>query len=111
MNAAVQIAKMKLMPDGLFASNDISAAIVMQKLKELGIKIPEEIAVVGFNNEVVSTIVEPNLTTIDYPGIIMGEIAARNLLNHLNGNGDISLTSSIVIKSELIVRKSSLRKK
>jgi LacI family transcriptional regulator len=40
----------------------------------------------------------------------MGEVAARNLLNHLNGNGDISLTSSIVIKSELIVRQSSVKK-
>jgi LacI family transcriptional regulator len=109
IEAAVQIAKMKPLPDGLFIINDISAAIVMQKLKELGLKIPEDIAVVGFNNDIVSTIVEPNLTTINYPGIIMGEVAARNLLNHLNGNGDISLTSSIVIKSELIVRQSSLK--
>lgn len=110
VEAAKQIVKMKPMPDGLFITNDISAAIIMQKLKELGIKIPEDIAVVGFNNDIVSTIVEPNLTTINYPGIIMGEVAARNLLNHLNGNGDISLTSSIVIKSELIVRQSSLKK-
>ncbi|MDR0792187.1 MAG: LacI family transcriptional regulator [Chitinophagaceae bacterium] len=110
MEAAVQIAKMKPLPDGLFITNDISAAIVMQKLKELGIKMPEDIAVVGFNNDIVSTIVEPHLTTIDYPGIIMGEVAARNLLNHLNGNGDISLTSSIVIKSELIARQSSLKR-
>jgi LacI family transcriptional regulator len=110
IEAAKQIAKLKPLPDGLFITNDISAAIVMQKLKELGIKIPEDIAVVGFNNDIVSTIVEPNLTTINYPGIIMGEVAARNLLNHLNGNGDISLTSSIVIKSELIVRQSSVKK-
>jgi len=107
--AANTIAKMKPMPDGVFITNDISAAIFMQALKELGIKVPDDIAVVGFNNDIVSTIVEPNLTTIDYPGISMGEVAARNLINHLNGNGDINLTSSIVIKSELIIRSSSLK--
>lgn len=111
IDAAKQIAKMTPLPDGLFVTNDISAAIIMQTLKELGIKIPDDIAVVGFNNDIVSTIVEPNLTTIDYPGINMGEVAARNLINHLNGNSDIKLTSSIVIKSELLIRRSSLRKK
>lgn len=110
VEAAKTIAKMKPMPDGLFITNDISAAICLQTFKELNINVPNDIAVVGFNNDIVSTIVEPNLTTIDYPGISMGEVAARNLINHLNGNGDIKLTSSIVIKSELIIRNSSIRK-
>jgi LacI family transcriptional regulator len=108
--AANAIARMKPMPDGLFITNDISAAICLQTFKELGIRVPEDIAVVGFNNDIVSTIVEPNLTTINYPGSSMGEVAARNLINHLNGNGDIKLTSSIVIKSELIKRDSSEKK-
>ncbi len=109
VETAKLIAKMKPLPDGIFITNDISAAIVMQTLKELGIKVPDDIAIVGFNNDIVSTIVEPKLTTIDYPGFNMGEVAARNLINHLNGNGDIKLTSSIVIKSELLVRGSSLK--
>lgn len=111
MEVAKTISKMKPMPDGLFITNDISAAIVMQTFKELNIRVPEDIAVVGFNNDIVSTIVEPKLTTIDYPGITMGEVAARNLINHLKGNGDVNLTSSIVIKSELIIRDSSIKKK
>ncbi len=111
IEAAKNIAKMKPLPDGVFITNDISAAIMMQTFKELGIKVPDDIAVVGFNNETICTIVEPNLTTIDYPGLNMGEVAARNLINHLNGNGDIKLTSSIVIKSELIIRGSSLKNK
>jgi LacI family transcriptional regulator len=109
--AARTIARMKPLPDGLFVANDASAAFCMQTFKELGIRIPEDVAIVGFNNDIISTIVEPNLTTINYPGISMGEVAARNLLNHLNGQSDIKLTSSIVIKSELIIRNSSLRKK
>jgi LacI family transcriptional regulator len=109
VESAKHIANMKPLPDAAFITNDISAAIVMQTLKELGLKIPEDIAIVGFNNDIVSTIVEPKLTTINYPGFNMGEVAARNLVNHLNGNGDIKLTSSIVIKSELLVRGSSLK--
>ena len=111
IETALQIAKMKPLPDGLFIINDISAAIIMQTLKEAGIKIPQDIAIVGFNNDVVSTIVEPHMTTINYPGVIMGEVAARNLLNLLDNNDDTDLTSSIVIKSELIVRESSIKKK
>ncbi len=108
--AALEILKMKPMPDGAFITNDFSAAVCMRTLKENGIRIPEDIAIVGFNNDAISKIVEPQLTTIDYPGIELGEIAARNLINHLKGISNIKTTNSIVVRSELIIRKSSLKK-
>ena len=111
VEAALEILKMKPLPDGAFITNDFSAAVCMQTLKEHGIKIPEDIAIVGFNNDAIRKIVEPQLTTIDYPGIDMGEIAARNLINHLKGISNIKHTQTIVIRSELIIRKSSLKKK
>jgi len=52
-----------------------------------GIRHPDDTAIVGFNNDAISKIVEPQLTTINYPGIDIGEIAARNLIAHLVGNG------------------------
>jgi LacI family transcriptional regulator len=110
VEAAKEIIKMKPLPDGAFITNDFSAAVCMQTLKEYGIRIPEDIAIVGFNNDVISKIVEPQLTTIQYPGIDMGEIAARNLINHLKGVSDIKTTNTIIVRSELIIRKSSLRK-
>ena len=55
------------------------------------------------------SVVEPQMTTIDYPGIDMGEIAARNLINHLKGVSNIKHTNTIVVRSDLIIRKSSLR--
>ncbi|MBC7947631.1 MAG: substrate-binding domain-containing protein, partial [Chitinophagaceae bacterium] len=109
VEAAMQIMKMKPLPDGAFITNDFSAAVCMQTLKDHGIIIPDDIAVVGFNNDTISKIIEPQLTTIHYPGIDMGEIAARNLINHLNGYANIKQTSTIVVKSDLIIRKSSLR--
>jgi LacI family transcriptional regulator len=111
IEAALEILKMKPFPDGAFITNDFSAAVCMQTLKEHGINIPEDIAIVGFNNDAIGKIVEPQLTTIDYPGIDMGEIAARNLINHLKGLSNINHTQTIVIRSDLIIRKSSLKKK
>lgn len=109
IEAARQILQMSPLPDGAFVTNDFSAAVFMQVLKDNGIRIPEDIAVVGFNNDAIGKIIEPQLTTIDYPGAEMGEIAARNLINHLKGITNIKHTNTIVIRSDLIVRKSSLR--
>ncbi len=110
VDAAKEILKMKPLPDGAFITNDFSAAVCMQTLKEYGVRIPEDIAIVGFNNDSVSKIVEPQLTTIQYPGADVGEIAARNLVNHLKGISDIQHTQTIVVRSELIIRNSSLKK-
>lgn len=110
IEAAEQILQMKPMPDGAFITNDFSAAVCMKTLKEHGIRIPEDIAIVGFNNDAISKIVEPQLTTVNYPGIDIGMIAARNLIAHLKGEVDINQTNTIIVKSELIIRKSSLRK-
>jgi LacI family transcriptional regulator len=111
LDAAEQILKMNPLPDGIFITNDFCAAICMQALKDAGLHIPEDIAIVGFNNDVISKVVEPKLTTIDYPGFEIGEIVARNLVNHLQGHSNINLTNTIIVNSELIVRQSSLKKK
>jgi len=109
--AAKQILKMKPVPDGIFITKDLCAAVIMHTLKGLGKRVPEDIAIVGFNNDEISRIVEPQLTTINYPGITMGEIACNYLINHLRGLSDINFTQTIIIKSELIIRSSSLKKK
>ena len=83
----------------------------MRTLKEGGVHIPDDIAVVGFNNDAVGKLIEPTLSTINYPGIDMGEIAARNLINHLKGISNLEQTNTIIVRSELIVRESSLKKK
>jgi LacI family transcriptional regulator len=110
IESALQILKMKPLPDGAFITNDFVAAVCMRTLKEYGISIPEDIAIVGFNNDAIGKLIEPALTTINYPGIDMGEIAARNLINHLKGISNIHQTNTIIVRSDLIVRKSSLKK-
>ncbi len=108
--AALQILKMDPLPDGIFAANDFTAAACMKTLQDHGIRIPEDIAIIGFNNDAIGTLITPRLSTVDYPGFDLGEIAGRHLLNHLNGVEQIEKTQTIVVRSELVIRESSLRK-
>ena len=110
IEAAKQILRMKQVPDGAFITNDFVAAVCMRTLKENNIKIPGDIAIVGFNNDAIGKLIEPALTTINYPGKDMGEIVARNLINHLQGIGNIENIHTIIVNSDLIIRKSSLKK-
>ncbi|HEV8284160.1 MAG TPA: LacI family DNA-binding transcriptional regulator [Chitinophagaceae bacterium] len=111
ITAARQMLKMKPRPDGAFITNDFVAAVCMRTLKENGVVIPDDIAIVGFNNDAIGKLIEPALTTINYPGRDMGEIVARNLINHLQGISKLQQTKTIIISSDLIIRKSSLKKK
>ncbi|WP_153799549.1 LacI family DNA-binding transcriptional regulator [Foetidibacter luteolus] len=110
IRSAKKILAMKPLPDGLFITNDFCAAVIMQTLKDAGLHIPADIAIVGFNNDVISKVIDPKLTTINYPGFEMGQVVARNLLNHLRGGWNINHTNTVIIKSELIIRGSSLKK-
>jgi LacI family transcriptional regulator len=108
--AADIIRKMKPLPDGVFVANDNCAVSCMMTLKESGIRIPQDIAFVGFNNDPVAKVIEPNLTTINYPGHEMGELAMRNLISHLNSDSVTTVANTITLRSELIIRASSQRK-
>jgi len=107
--AAAQILKMNPLPDGVFVANDACAVSCMQALKKAGFAVPNDIAFVGFNNDPVSLVIEPNLSTVNYPGFEMGEAAAQNLINHLNGITNINTTNTIILRSELVIRESSVR--
>jgi LacI family transcriptional regulator len=107
--AAAAIVQMNPAPDGVFFSNDNCAAACVVALKAAGFRVPEDIAVVGFNNDPVATVVEPNLTTVDYPGYEMGKTAARILIRQLEtGEAYNSHTTVITLPSELVIRQSSL---
>ncbi|SDK99431.1 LacI family transcriptional regulator [Catalinimonas alkaloidigena] len=109
--AAAWLQHLAPMPDGVFVANDSCAVSCIIALKQAGVQIPEQIAFAGFNNDPVSRVVEPNLTTVHYPGQQMGEIAVKTLINHLNGKESLDATNTIILRSELIARASSCRGK
>ncbi|MBN2729934.1 MAG: LacI family DNA-binding transcriptional regulator [Bacteroidales bacterium] len=108
--AAISMLRMNPMPDGLFASNDTTAVAAIVELEKAGVKIPSDIAVAGFNNEPVSQVVSPNLTTVDYPAHDIGEIAATSLIGKIKDVRQADL-STIVLKHTLVLRDSSVRGK
>lgn len=110
VESAQKILAMSPMPDGAFITNDFVAAAFIKTLKEHKARVPEDIAVVGFNNDAIGHLIEPSLTTINYPGAEMGEIAARTLIDHLNGISSMRKVRSIIVDTGLIIRASSLKK-
>lgn len=108
LETAGQIMKMRPLPDGIFTSNDASAASIIIELLRAGIRIPEDICVAGFNNEPVSEIIRPNLTSVNYPAEETGEIVAKSLIDILENRRNSS-SDTIVLNHQLIIRESSQR--
>lgn len=71
--------------DAIFAISDTMAAAAVSVLKETGRRIPEDVAVIGFDNTEVSYMTEPGLTTVSQPQAELGRAAFRMLLNKLQG--------------------------
>jgi LacI family transcriptional regulator len=91
----------------LFAYNDISAIGAMRALQEAGLRVPEDVSVVGFDDIASAMFCRPNLTTIRQPLKKMGRIAAETLLDRIEGNGEF--TAEIAVEPELVIRKSTGR--
>lgn len=96
-------------PDAIFAITDSAAVGVIQTLKKFNIKIPEEIAVVGFSNSRRSTVIEPNLTTVDQPGEIIGKNAVKYLIDDIENVVENVSNKLIEIKGTLIIRDSTFK--
>lgn len=103
-----QLITLKNKPDAIFSITDAAAIGAIQTLKKFNIKIPEEIAVIGFSNSMTSTIVEPQLTTIDQPGKRIGEIAVDFLIKEIEEPKEYLSSKTIEIKTNLIIRESTL---
>ena len=108
--ATEQLLKLKNPVDGLFSSNDTAAVSAILCAKENGIRIPEDLAIIGFNDDPVASIVEPALSTMSHPAILMGEISAQKILEHSAGNLNSGISEITVLDTEVIMRKSSNRK-
>lgn len=106
---ARKIIGMEKRPDAVFTSNDATAVAIISEFEKAGIRIPQDIAVAGFNNEPLGRFIKPNLTTVDYPAREMGETAVSILLNRLT-NLQSQNTGTFVINHKIIIRESSVRK-
>lgn len=110
-DSMLQLLNLKERPDAIFSASAYGILGAMQVLKEKGIKIPEEVALAGFSSEPFLSVTEPALTTVDQHSIRMGNAAAEIFLQEISDESKKFIPQKIVLKPELIIRESSLRKK
>lgn len=111
---ALKLLSQTPMPDAIFANNDPMAMGAMMAIKEKGLKIPDDVAVVGFSNWFFGELMDPSLTTVDQPGFEMGQEAARLLIRQIEMKEKEDFEpqpETKVLKTKLIIRNSSLKKK
>ena len=89
-------------PSAFFCTNDTIAAGAVKAALRMGLKVPEDVAVVGFDDSVVSRMVEPELTTVHIDSAKMGQIAATRLFEYIEQ--ECKPTEIITIPTSLVVR-------
>lgn len=90
----------------IFAFNDLMAFGVYQAAYELGVRIPEELSIVGFDNIKYNQLLTPKLTTIEQPTYEMGKIAADLLFNQIRIGSKVE-TKTMYLEPKLIVKEST----
>lgn len=93
--------------DGIVCANDTAAVSAIQYAESQGIRIPEDLAVIGFNNDPVCEIIEPALSSVHHPAEQMGEAAVSRTLNIIEEED--SEINAIILDTHLIIRASSQR--
>ena len=98
-------------PNGIFSANDTAAVSTIQYAKSIGVKIPEELAIIGFNDDPICQIIDPPLSSIVHPALEMGKNTVLQALKLIKGNGGEANGSKVIIlDTELVIRASSLRR-
>lgn len=104
-NAMDVLLSEKTLPDAIFAVNDPVAIGAYQRIKEAKLKIPDDIALIGFSNNKITSLVDPQITTIDQPSFEMGKMAAEILIQTIEDK--LTEPKTLVLDTTLIVRGST----
>jgi len=107
VSAVQQLLDQATPPDAIFCGNDTTALSSIIYLKERGIKVPQDIGIVGFSNEPFSKVVSPSISTIVQPAFMMGQKAAELILKQIEHKE--KSVKTIVLPTELEIRESSNR--
>lgn len=111
--ATKKLLSLNPIPDAIFANNDLLAMGAMLAIKERGLKIPQDVALMGFSNWFFSQLLDPPLSSVDQPGFEMGQEAARLLIRQIEMKDKDQFEiqpETKILKTRLIIRESSLKK-
>lgn len=94
-------------PDAIFCFADILAIGVLHKAQKMGIKVPEELAIGGFGNDITGRFITPSITTMSQPSFEMGQMAAQIILDAVESDEEIIKVEQRLTLPTLIVREST----
>lgn len=97
-------------PDAIFAVNDPTAIEILTLAKARGLRVPQDLGVVGFSDDPIALHIGNGLTTVKQPTAQMGEAAAAMVLGMMRGEEESLLPKTEVLQAQLIVRGSSVRR-
>jgi LacI family transcriptional regulator len=106
----LQLLKLKSRPDAVYVAGDYAALGALQILKEQNIKIPEDIALVGFGNEPFTDMVTPRITSVNQHSAEIGKQAAKAFLKYVDNDNIEQSLNKIILNAELVIRDSSNKK-
>ncbi len=106
--ATKELIAMKQRPDAIFTISDRMAIGAMLAIKEKGLQMPKDIGLVGFNNEPITSLVTPSISSVEMYAFEIGKATAKLFIEMLHSEEDMS-DREIVIKPKLFIRESSLR--
>jgi LacI family transcriptional regulator, repressor for deo operon, udp, cdd, tsx, nupC, and nupG len=104
VSVATQLLSIDNPPDAIYASSDVFAVAAIKAAKRIGLKIPQDLGVIGFDNTDLSIMCEPPLSSVKQPQFQLGFLACEMLIEKIR---DFSITPrQIMLDVELIVRES-----
>lgn len=106
--ATKDLIMMKNRPDAIFAISDRLALGAMLAIKEMGLSMPKDIGLVGFNNEPITKLLTPSITSVEMFAFEIGKATAKIFIEMMHSDSDLS-EKDVIIKPKLFVRESSNR--
>ena len=106
--ATKELLNMRKRPDAIFTITDRMAMGAMLAIKEKGLNMPHDIGLVGFNNEPVTRLTTPQISSVEQPAFEMGKATAKLFIELLHNDADMS-SREIVLSPKLFIRESSQR--
>lgn len=107
IESAKNLLKLTTPPDAIICNNDSVAMATMKVLKDSGLRIPEDISVVGFSDDPFSSFLEPALTTVSLPAYLIGMKAMEAILQMIDNKISVNKDIRIVMDSAVVIRNST----
>ena len=109
-DAVKSLVNLKDRPDAIFSAGDRLTLSCLTALKSIGLKIPDDIAIVGFSNSALVELINPGLTAVKQPAFEMGQVATELLIKLIESKKPVTEFEKIVLQTEVFIRESSANK-